>query len=220
MTLSSQPAGCTHTGGTYQLDVHAYRRGAAPRPDDLGRCHSGLLPIVAPAFRLRLAQTIWHGTTRSRSQAVPSRPPTARQPSGGRAAAYWQGALEAAAQSGGKMTGGAEDRQWGFRTRALHAGSRPDASTGARAVPIYQSTSFVFKDNRCTGDAPRGNASRETREQSLHGWPNRRGYARSSRGRAERRTQRLSNLCSLPARPRRSQGAVEHPFKCWPADVC
>ncbi|WP_026196826.1 O-acetylhomoserine aminocarboxypropyltransferase/cysteine synthase family protein [Sciscionella marina] len=38
------------------------------------------------------------------------------------------------------------DRQWGFRTRALHAGGRPDASTGARAVPIYQSTSFVFSD--------------------------------------------------------------------------
>ncbi len=38
------------------------------------------------------------------------------------------------------------DRAWGFRTRALHAGGRPDAATGARAVPIYQSTSFVFED--------------------------------------------------------------------------
>ncbi|HMO11315.1 MAG TPA: O-acetylhomoserine aminocarboxypropyltransferase/cysteine synthase, partial [Actinotalea sp.] len=36
------------------------------------------------------------------------------------------------------------DRQWGFRTRALHAGGRPDPTTGARAVPIYQTTSFVF----------------------------------------------------------------------------
>lgn len=36
------------------------------------------------------------------------------------------------------------DRQWGFRTRALHAGGVPDATTGARAVPIYQTTSFVF----------------------------------------------------------------------------
>ena len=36
------------------------------------------------------------------------------------------------------------DRQWGFRTRALHAGGVPDAATGARAVPIYQTTSFVF----------------------------------------------------------------------------
>jgi O-acetylhomoserine (thiol)-lyase len=38
------------------------------------------------------------------------------------------------------------DREWGFRTRALHAGGQPDPTTGARAVPIYQSTSFVFDD--------------------------------------------------------------------------
>ncbi|WP_138734109.1 O-acetylhomoserine aminocarboxypropyltransferase/cysteine synthase family protein [Modestobacter excelsi] len=36
------------------------------------------------------------------------------------------------------------DRTWGFRTRALHAGGAPDPTTGARAVPIYQTTSFVF----------------------------------------------------------------------------
>jgi O-acetylhomoserine (thiol)-lyase len=38
------------------------------------------------------------------------------------------------------------DRQFGFHTRALHAGQRPDPTTGARAVPIYQTTSFVFDD--------------------------------------------------------------------------
>ena len=38
------------------------------------------------------------------------------------------------------------DRPWGFRTRAVHAGNRPDPTTGARAVPIYQTTSFVFED--------------------------------------------------------------------------
>ncbi|WP_010525136.1 O-acetylhomoserine aminocarboxypropyltransferase/cysteine synthase family protein [Nesterenkonia sp. F] len=38
------------------------------------------------------------------------------------------------------------DRQFGFRTRALHAGTVPDAVHGTRAVPIHQSTSFVFKD--------------------------------------------------------------------------
>ena len=42
------------------------------------------------------------------------------------------------------------DRAWGFRTRALHAGGAPDPTTGARAVPIYQTTSFVFED---TADA-------------------------------------------------------------------
>ena len=39
-----------------------------------------------------------------------------------------------------------DDRTWGFRTRAVHAGGRPDPTTGARAVPIYQTTSFVFED--------------------------------------------------------------------------
>ncbi len=45
-----------------------------------------------------------------------------------------------------------KDRQWGFRTRALHAGGRPDPHTGARAVPIYQSTSFVFEDTADAAD--------------------------------------------------------------------
>ncbi|MEM7275440.1 MAG: O-acetylhomoserine aminocarboxypropyltransferase/cysteine synthase family protein, partial [Actinomycetota bacterium] len=45
-----------------------------------------------------------------------------------------------------------EDRRWGFRTRALHAGGRPDPTTGARAVPIYQSTSFVFEDTEDAAD--------------------------------------------------------------------
>ncbi len=39
-----------------------------------------------------------------------------------------------------------KDHEWGFRTRAVHAGNRPDSATGARAVPIYQTTSFVFED--------------------------------------------------------------------------
>ena len=38
------------------------------------------------------------------------------------------------------------DHVFGFATRALHAGQRPDAETGARAVPIYQTTSYVFED--------------------------------------------------------------------------
>jgi O-acetylhomoserine (thiol)-lyase len=38
------------------------------------------------------------------------------------------------------------DHVHGFATRALHAGHRPDSDTGARAVPIYQTTSYVFED--------------------------------------------------------------------------
>lgn len=35
---------------------------------------------------------------------------------------------------------------WGFETRQVHAGAVPDPTTGARAVPIYQTTSYVFRD--------------------------------------------------------------------------
>jgi O-acetylhomoserine (thiol)-lyase len=39
-----------------------------------------------------------------------------------------------------------EARAFGFETRQLHAGQRPDPNTGARAVPIFQTTSYVFED--------------------------------------------------------------------------
>lgn len=45
-----------------------------------------------------------------------------------------------------------DDHRFGFRTRALHAGGTPDAATGARAVPIYQTTSFVFDDAADAGN--------------------------------------------------------------------
>jgi O-acetylhomoserine (thiol)-lyase len=37
---------------------------------------------------------------------------------------------------------------WGFETRQVHAGATPDPATGARAVPIYQTTSYVFRDTQ------------------------------------------------------------------------
>jgi O-acetylhomoserine (thiol)-lyase len=40
-----------------------------------------------------------------------------------------------------------QERTLGFNTRALHAGYAPDPTTGARAVPIYQTTSYVFKNS-------------------------------------------------------------------------
>lgn len=36
--------------------------------------------------------------------------------------------------------------QWGFETKQIHVGGEPDPTTGARAVPIYQTTSFEFRD--------------------------------------------------------------------------
>jgi O-acetylhomoserine (thiol)-lyase len=36
---------------------------------------------------------------------------------------------------------------WGFETRQIHAGATPDPTTGARAVPLYQTTSYQFRDS-------------------------------------------------------------------------
>jgi len=39
-----------------------------------------------------------------------------------------------------------KERKWKFDTLQVHAGQEPDPTTGARAVPIYQTTSYVFRD--------------------------------------------------------------------------
>ncbi len=36
---------------------------------------------------------------------------------------------------------------WGFETRQIHAGQEPDSATGSRAVPIYQTTAYQFRDS-------------------------------------------------------------------------
>ncbi len=38
------------------------------------------------------------------------------------------------------------DRKFGFNTQALHAGYSPDPTTGSRAVPLYQTSSYQFRD--------------------------------------------------------------------------
>jgi len=40
------------------------------------------------------------------------------------------------------------ENAWGFETRQIHAGQVADPTTGARAVPIYQTTSYVFRDSQ------------------------------------------------------------------------
>ncbi|MDE0376229.1 MAG: O-acetylhomoserine aminocarboxypropyltransferase/cysteine synthase [bacterium] len=42
--------------------------------------------------------------------------------------------------------------EFGFDTRSIHAGQRPDPDTGARAMPIYQTTSYVFEDPQQAAD--------------------------------------------------------------------
>ena len=44
------------------------------------------------------------------------------------------------------MTTPVPPRLLGFHTRAVHAGARPEPVTGARAIPIFQTTSYVFED--------------------------------------------------------------------------
>ncbi|WP_328967029.1 bifunctional o-acetylhomoserine/o-acetylserine sulfhydrylase [Streptomyces sp. NBC_00239] len=58
------------------------------------------------------------------------------------------------ATAGGPDTSaaGSDTSAWSFETKQLHAGAAPDPATGARAVPIYQTTSFVFRDTRHAAD--------------------------------------------------------------------
>ena len=44
------------------------------------------------------------------------------------------------------------DRQFGFQTRALHAGTPPDGETGARALPLYMTSSFVFDSSEAAAE--------------------------------------------------------------------
>ena len=39
-----------------------------------------------------------------------------------------------------------EQSAWGFETKQIHAGQQPDPTTGSRALPIHQTSSFVFED--------------------------------------------------------------------------
>ncbi|MFE6868831.1 bifunctional o-acetylhomoserine/o-acetylserine sulfhydrylase [Kitasatospora sp. NPDC057692] len=49
-------------------------------------------------------------------------------------------------------TAGSTAPAWSFETQQLHAGAVPDPTTGARAVPIYQTSSFVFRDTQHAAD--------------------------------------------------------------------
>ena len=45
-----------------------------------------------------------------------------------------------------------ETSAWSFETKQVHAGAEPDPTTGARATPIYQTSSFVFRDTQHAAD--------------------------------------------------------------------
>ncbi|HPN73133.1 MAG TPA: PLP-dependent transferase, partial [Candidatus Omnitrophota bacterium] len=45
-----------------------------------------------------------------------------------------------------------KEKELRIETLALHAGQEPDSATGARAVPIYQTTSYEFKSSEHAAD--------------------------------------------------------------------
>ncbi|NIH78754.1 bifunctional o-acetylhomoserine/o-acetylserine sulfhydrylase [Amycolatopsis viridis] len=45
-----------------------------------------------------------------------------------------------------------QSQAWSFETKQIHAGASPDPATGARATPIYQTTSYVFRDSQHGAD--------------------------------------------------------------------
>ncbi|MGW5034245.1 O-acetylhomoserine aminocarboxypropyltransferase/cysteine synthase family protein [Streptomyces nigra] len=47
---------------------------------------------------------------------------------------------------------GPDTAAWSFETKQIHAGATADPTTGARATPIYQTTSFVFRDTQHAAD--------------------------------------------------------------------
>lgn len=49
-------------------------------------------------------------------------------------------------------TAGDRTQAWSFETKQVHAGAAPDPTTGARATPIYQTTSYVFRDTKHAAD--------------------------------------------------------------------
>ncbi len=51
---------------------------------------------------------------------------------------------------------------WAFETKQVHAGQTPDTATNARALPIYQTTSYTFDEHRPRGRAVRPRPSRAT----------------------------------------------------------
>ncbi|WP_255948283.1 bifunctional o-acetylhomoserine/o-acetylserine sulfhydrylase [Streptomyces odontomachi] len=51
-----------------------------------------------------------------------------------------------------ELPAGPDASAWSFETRQVHAGATPDPTTGARATPIYQTTSFVFRDTKHAAD--------------------------------------------------------------------
>ena len=103
-------------------------------------------------------------------------------------------------------------REFGFNTRAVHAGQRPDPYTGASATPIYQTAGFVFeeRDRRPRGSTWRSTAtSTPDRESDRRGVRGADGEPRGRLGAVARRAASRHKLCHpLGCASRRQRGRV------------
>ena len=111
------------------------------------------------------------------------------------------------------------ERQFGFNTRALHHGYQPEATTKARAVPIYQTTSFTFRGLRARRGAVRAAEVRQhlhADHESDHRSAGRAGrFARKRRGGAGdvERPGGAVHCHQQPDAVRRSDGGVQHALR-------
>ena len=123
-----------------------------------------------------------------------------------------------------------QDHIFGFDTLAVHAGQRPDPTTGARAMPIYQTTSFVFEDTDHAAELFAlqrfGNIYRRIMNPTNARLRGADGGARRRRRRARGRVRpgRAVHRAGHPARSRRPDRLVEralrrhlHPVRHHPA---
>ena len=90
---------------------------------------------------------------------------------------------------------------WSFETKQVHAGAAPDPTTGARATPIYQTTSYAFRDTEHAAAPVRARRAGQHLHADHEPDPGRAGAARRrARGRRRRRRVRLRAGRRRPSR--------------------
>src|SRR5215216_5450477 len=100
------------------------------------------LPIACSDWPSGLSATVLSAPPSARARRYrPTSPPATRTEAA--ALSDPNGRIE---RNGAGPGAGDGERIFGFDTLAVHAGQRPDPVTGARAMPIYQTTSYVFED--------------------------------------------------------------------------
>ncbi len=134
-------AGCTAVHGAAVLVLSGAtepRRGVSAR-EASGRCGARVQrrPRVLQEQRL-VVVGFGRSDRRTRQRRARRRAKRSR----------WRGSTPTSGGPGSElMAAPSRPRRLGFHTRAVHAGARPEPVTGARAIPIFQTTSYVFEDS-------------------------------------------------------------------------